>query len=105
MEASGKKKTETDRFTDTVFSWSLEDIFDENLYKNQIPKSFQSVQHYFGSYLFPLLEETRAQVHSSMETIYRAPFAEVVAFEEAKPYGKNLYDVKGWEIMEFCISH
>ncbi|KAM1846609.1 hypothetical protein ACFX14_011002 [Malus domestica] len=97
MEASGKKKTETDRFTDTVFSWSLEDILDENLYKNQveeIPKSFQSVQHYFGSYLFPLLEETRAQVHSSMETIYRAPFAEVVAFEEAKPYGKNLYDVK-----------
>ncbi|XP_068331789.1 uncharacterized protein [Pyrus communis] len=97
MEASGKKKTETDRFTDTVFSWSLEDILDENLYKNrveEIPKSFQSVQHYFGSYLFPLLEETRAQVHSSMETIYRAPFAEVVAFEEAKPYGKNLYDVK-----------
>ncbi|KAM2679282.1 hypothetical protein EV2_011224 [Malus domestica] len=59
MEAS-EKKTETDRFTDTVFSWSLEDILDENLHKNrveEIPKSFRSVQHYFGSYLFPLLEE------------------------------------------------
>ncbi|KAL6295347.1 hypothetical protein ACE6H2_003489 [Prunus campanulata] len=90
-------EAKTDRFTDIVFSWSLEDIFNENLYKNQvekIPESFHSVQHYFGSYLYPLLEETRAQVHSSMETIYRAPFAEVVGFEECKPYGKNLYDIK-----------
>ena len=39
MEASGKKKTETDRFTDTVFSWSLEDILDENLYKNKVCSS------------------------------------------------------------------
>ena len=29
-----------------------------------------------------------------METIYRAPFAKVVAFEKAKPYGTKLYDVK-----------
>ncbi|KAL6295349.1 hypothetical protein ACE6H2_003491 [Prunus campanulata] len=90
-------EAKTDRFTDIVFSWSLKDIFNENLYKNQvekIPESFHSVQHYFGSYLYPLLEETRAQVHSSMETIYRAPFAEVVSFEECKPYGKNLFDIK-----------
>ncbi|PQP95381.1 uncharacterized protein Pyn_27242 [Prunus yedoensis var. nudiflora] len=90
-------EAKTDRFTDIVFSWSLKDIFNENIYKNQvekIPESFHSVQHYFGSYLYPLLEETRAQVHSSMETIYRAPFAEVVGFEECEPYGKNLYDIK-----------
>ncbi|KAB2612295.1 hypothetical protein D8674_034611 [Pyrus ussuriensis x Pyrus communis] len=77
----------SDRFMDTVFSWSLEDIFNDNLYKNQvekIPESFDSASHYFGSFSFPLLEETRAQVQSSMETIDRAPFAEVVAFNESK---------------------
>ncbi|CAN6700208.1 unnamed protein product [Malus baccata var. baccata] len=77
----------SDSFMDTVFSWSLEDIFNDNLYKNQvekIPESFNSVRHYFGSYSFPLLEETRAQVQSSMETIDRAPFAVAVAFKESK---------------------
>jgi acyl-CoA thioesterase len=29
-----------------------------------------------------------------MEIISNAPFAEVRAFDESKPYGKNLYDVK-----------
>jgi hypothetical protein len=29
-----------------------------------------------------------------MEIISNAPFAEVIAFDESKPYGKNLYDVK-----------
>ncbi|XP_024196530.1 uncharacterized protein LOC112199800 [Rosa chinensis] len=97
MEVSGKKKIKPDPFTDTVFSWSLEDIFNEDLYKDKvkkIPESFQSAQHYFGSYIYPLLEETRAELHSSMETLNRAPFAEVVGFEEAKPYGTKQYDVK-----------
>ncbi|XP_008222326.1 PREDICTED: uncharacterized protein LOC103322211 [Prunus mume] len=90
----------TDRFTDTVFSWSFEDIFNENLYKKEvqkIPESFDSVKHYFSSYLYPLLEETRAQVHSSMETVDRSPFAEVVAFEKCNPYGpygENVYHIK-----------
>ncbi|PQQ00210.1 hypothetical protein Pyn_26554 [Prunus yedoensis var. nudiflora] len=96
------EEAKTERFSDIVFSWSLEDIFNENLYKNQvekIPESFHSVWQYFGSYMHPLLEETRAQVHSSMETIDRAPFAEVVGFEECNPhgvgaYGKNVYDIK-----------
>ncbi|CAL8090382.1 unnamed protein product [Prunus armeniaca] len=94
----------TDRFTDTVFSWSFEDIFNENLYKNEvqkIPESFDSVKHYFSSYLYPLLEETRAQVHSSMETVDRSPFAKVAAFEKCNPYGpygENVYHIKvdGW---------
>jgi hypothetical protein len=55
---------------------------------------FESVQQYLGSYVYLLLEETRAQLHSSIEIISEAPFAEVIAFDEAKPYGSNLYDVK-----------
>ncbi|CAK7326909.1 unnamed protein product [Dovyalis caffra] len=61
---------------------------------DKIPESFVSVEHYLGSYVLPLLEETRAQLHSSMDIISRAPFAEVVAFYESKPHGTLLYDVK-----------
>ncbi|XP_024045691.1 uncharacterized protein LOC112100406 [Citrus clementina] len=84
-------------FTDTVFSWSLEDIFNEDLFKDKvkrIPFSFWSVGQYFQSFVFPLLEETRANLMSGMEKISNAPFAQVVAFEDSKPYGSMLYDVK-----------
>ncbi|KAF5747513.1 hypothetical protein HS088_TW05G00235 [Tripterygium wilfordii] len=83
-------------FTDVVFSWSLEQIFNENLYRDQvekIPDTFESVDQYFKSYIFPLLEETRAQLCSSIEVISRAPYGEVIAFYESKPYGEKLYDI------------
>lgn len=60
----------------------------------KLPASFQSVEHYLRSYVNPILEETRAKLHSSMEMIHRAPFAEVKSFEEAKPNGKNIYQVR-----------
>ncbi|XVE85514.1 hypothetical protein DITRI_Ditri17bG0096700 [Diplodiscus trichospermus] len=83
-------------FIGTVFSWSLEDIFNDDLYKHQvekIPFSFWSVQQYFGSYLLPLLEETRAAMFSSMEVIARAPYAEVTHLCEANPRGELLFNV------------
>ncbi|KAM7467346.1 hypothetical protein LguiB_014908 [Lonicera macranthoides] len=97
MEESdlGKKKN-INGLTDLVFSWSLEDIFNENLYFNQvenIPLSFQSVDQYLYSFIFPLLEETRAELASSMRIIHRAPYAEVISISDAKPYGTLLYDV------------
>nr|XP_011457958.1 PREDICTED: uncharacterized protein LOC105349612 isoform X2 [Fragaria vesca subsp. vesca] len=98
MEVSHKKKGERPNLlADTVFSCSLDDVFNERLFKNKvekIPDSFHSVEHYFGCYLYPLLEETQAQVHSSMETIHSAPYAIVVSFENAKPYGRKLYNTK-----------
>ncbi|KAL7102526.1 hypothetical protein ACP275_08G125400 [Erythranthe tilingii] len=85
-----------DEFTDLVLSWSLQDIYDEDLYQHQvekIPESFESVDSYLGSYIFPLLEETRAELASATETVYNAPFAEVTSFSEQR-HGKFLYDVK-----------
>ncbi|CAL5379006.1 unnamed protein product [Camellia sinensis] len=76
-----------------VFSWSLEDICSESLHKSQlerIPQSFQSVQHYLGSFVSPLLEEIRAELSSSMEAISNAPFAKVLKY---KPYETRTYDV------------
>lgn len=60
----------------------------------KIPDSFESVDQYLGSYIVPLLEETRAELCSSMEVISKAPFAELISLEESKPYGSFLYDVK-----------
>ncbi|KAL6219234.1 hypothetical protein ACLB2K_012440 [Fragaria x ananassa] len=100
MEASHKKKGKRPNLlADTVFSWSIDDVLNERLFKNKvekIPESFHSIEHYFGCYLYPLLEgeETRAQVHSSMETIHSAPYAIAVSFENAKPYGRKLYNNK-----------
>ncbi|XAR48022.1 hypothetical protein NMG60_11030712 [Bertholletia excelsa] len=84
-------------FTDLVFSWSVEDIFNENLYKNQvedIPETFQSLEQYFGSFVYPLLEETRAELASSMEMIDSAPFAEVISCDESMKHGSVMYDMK-----------
>ncbi|KAL5554069.1 hypothetical protein UlMin_041470 [Ulmus minor] len=91
-----KNKIEADPFTDTVFSWSLEDISNETLYKDKverIPETFKSANHYLGSFVYPLLEETRAEVCSSMDALYKAPFAHVTSFEESKPRGTRVYDI------------
>ncbi|XP_031387616.1 uncharacterized protein LOC116200831 isoform X2 [Punica granatum] len=82
---------------DIVFSWSIEDISNGNLYKNQvceIPERFPSVENYLGSFVYPLLEETRAEIYSGMEGISTLPYARVMRFEECKPYGKNFFEVK-----------
>ncbi|XP_061342438.1 uncharacterized protein LOC133288644 [Gastrolobium bilobum] len=96
--SSKKKSTPGDHgFIDIIFSWSLEDIFNEDLYKDKvkhIDQSFDSVNHYFGSFVYPLLEETRAQLFSSMEILSSAPFAEVISLQEAKSYDKILYNVR-----------
>ncbi|KAK4424964.1 Helicase SEN1 [Sesamum alatum] len=93
---TGRRSRLKDDFTDLVLSWSLQEIFDENLYRYQveeIPQSFESVDQYLGSYVFPLLEETRAELASAMETVYKAPYAEVTSFKELKG-DKLQYDVK-----------
>ncbi|MED6110878.1 hypothetical protein PIB30_047026 [Stylosanthes scabra] len=44
-------------FMDTIFSWSLEDIFNEDLYRDKvkhIDMRFSSIDHYFGSYVYLL---------------------------------------------------
>ncbi|KAL2459870.1 uncharacterized protein Fot_54614 [Forsythia ovata] len=96
---STKRARPKDEFIRLVFSWSLEDIFDENLYRNQvekIPELLLHVDQYLGSYVYPLLEETRADLASSVDSIYNAPFAEVIALDASKPYDTHtmLYHVK-----------
>ncbi|KAJ4972464.1 hypothetical protein NE237_005638 [Protea cynaroides] len=60
----------------------------------KIPQSFQSVEHYLGSFMFPLLEETRAALCASMEVISEGPVSEATSFKESVSYdGLLLYDI------------
>ncbi|XP_030958959.1 uncharacterized protein LOC115980900 [Quercus lobata] len=95
-ECSKKKKPTSNRLSliDVVFSWCLEDVLNKDLYMNKvekIPESFQSVQQYFGSFIFSLLEETRAELSSSLDFIASAPYAGVNSLQEC---GECVYDVK-----------
>ncbi|MCD9640561.1 hypothetical protein HAX54_025929 [Datura stramonium] len=59
----------------------------------RIPQSFESVDHYLGSFLLPLLEETRADIAASLKDIDKAPFAQLISFDEVKPNGSLVFDV------------
>ncbi|XP_071714212.1 uncharacterized protein, partial [Rutidosis leptorrhynchoides] len=81
-------------FSQLIFSWSLDDILNEDLFKNQvddIPLTFLSSENYLDSFVYPLLEEVHAELASSMEIMYRAPFAEIFSIKEVK--GDGIYDV------------
>ncbi|PWA75023.1 hypothetical protein CTI12_AA245630 [Artemisia annua] len=85
-----------DEFTKMILSWSLDHILDEHVYKNKvekIPLTFESEEHYFGSFVYPLLEETRSELASSMEIMNKAPFADILSFNESKSGENMLYDV------------
>ncbi|KAF3321067.1 TPR and ankyrin repeat-containing protein 1 [Carex littledalei] len=63
-----------------VLSWQIEDICNRDLYKDQvqkIPDEFQSINEYLESYTLPLIEETREEFYSGLETISEAPCAKI----------------------------
>ncbi|XP_026409800.1 helicase SEN1-like [Papaver somniferum] len=91
MSSSSKKdgNEKRDSLVDQVFSWSLHDIFNHNLYKdkvNKIPKTFSSVNQYLDSYRYPLLEETHADFLSNMMNLYKAPKCKILSVEKHKHY-------------------
>nr|XP_043619871.1 regulator of nonsense transcripts 1 homolog [Erigeron canadensis] len=96
-EGGGRVKKKKDEFLKIIFPWSLDDILNQNLYKNQvdkIPLTFDSEQQYFSSFVYPLLEETRAELASSLENIHRYPSAHILSIHEATRDGEAVYDVK-----------
>ncbi|XP_058220397.1 uncharacterized protein LOC131330732 isoform X2 [Rhododendron vialii] len=69
-------------------------VYKEEARVEKIPESFESVEHYLGSFVFPLLEETRAALFSSLDSVHEAPYAEVISLNESKSYGSSLFDIK-----------
>ncbi|XP_026419990.1 uncharacterized ATP-dependent helicase C29A10.10c-like [Papaver somniferum] len=91
MSSSSKEEgnKKRDSLVDKVFSWSLHDIFNHDLYKdkvNKIPKTFSSVNQYLDSYRYPLLEETHADLLSNMMNLYKAPKCKILSVQKHKHY-------------------
>ncbi|KAI3840153.1 hypothetical protein MKX03_014480 [Papaver bracteatum] len=81
-----------------LFSWSLDDIFNHDLYKtkvNKIPETFSSVEQYVSSFRNPLLKETHADLSSNMKNLYQAPKCEIGSVEEViSCNGNYVYKMK-----------
>nr|GEX90582.1 UvrD-like helicase, ATP-binding domain, P-loop containing nucleoside triphosphate hydrolase [Tanacetum cinerariifolium] len=58
-----------------------------------IPLTFESEEHYFGSFVNPLLEETRSELASSMEIVHGAPYADMLSCNESRSVENRVYDV------------
>ncbi|XP_017243832.1 helicase sen1 isoform X1 [Daucus carota subsp. sativus] len=81
---------------DIVFSWSLPDILNHHLYKHkveQIPDTFSSLLHYMNSFTFPLIEETRADLCSSITNVSKAPTFQVLEIKDAEPASNMNYAI------------
>ncbi|KAK1360208.1 RNA polymerase II associated factor Paf1 [Heracleum sosnowskyi] len=65
----------------------------------KIPDSFESVEHYRSSFVYPLLEEVRSDICSKMESISAAPFSKVISLQQSKQFRKLHYEtiVEDWK--------
>nr|GMC57397.1 probable helicase MAGATAMA 3 [Ipomoea batatas] len=74
MEIAKEKQRPGQGLIDAVFSWSLEDMMNKDLYRDKvkkIPDTFMSTDHYLNYFINPLLEETRADLYSNMTNSLR----------------------------------
>ncbi|XP_033514290.1 uncharacterized ATP-dependent helicase C29A10.10c-like [Nicotiana tomentosiformis] len=66
---------------DVIFSWSLAHVLNRDLLKDkvkQIPETFLSTDHYFHSFISPLIEETHADLLSGVRAAWQSPALEVI---------------------------
>ncbi|KAI3902612.1 hypothetical protein MKW92_023128 [Papaver armeniacum] len=64
-----KEKQHRQMLINSVVSWTLEDVLNHDLYKDKvetIPETFSSMEHYFNSFRYPLLEEIRTEMYTSI---------------------------------------
>ncbi|KAH7664499.1 DNA helicase protein [Dioscorea alata] len=86
-----------DLVADFIFSWSLDDIFNGDLFKGKVvknPLTFESMKSYLNSYTFPMLEEVRADIASCLEAIAQAPFTNILEINKIGPEKQLLYHIK-----------
>ncbi|PHU26722.1 hypothetical protein BC332_05054 [Capsicum chinense] len=85
---------------DIIFSWSFKDVLNKDLYKDKvenIPLTFQSIALYMKSFIFPLIEETHADLSSSFDKVASASICKISSIEEVeskKPSDKCLYVIE-----------
>ncbi|KAM0022013.1 putative P-loop containing nucleoside triphosphate hydrolase, DNA2/NAM7 helicase, helicase [Helianthus debilis subsp. tardiflorus] len=82
-----KPETKNRELIDVVFAWSILDVLNKDFYKNKvnkIPERFSSSTAYTKSFVDPLLEETHAELLSSMNGISRASTRGIMVISEEK---------------------
>ncbi|KAF5769195.1 hypothetical protein HanXRQr2_Chr14g0645461 [Helianthus annuus] len=82
-----KPETKNQELIDVVFAWSISDVRNKDFYTNKvnkIPERFSSSTAYTKSFVDPLLEETHAELLSSMNGISRASTRGIMVRSEEK---------------------
>ncbi|KAL3838759.1 hypothetical protein ACJIZ3_023350 [Penstemon smallii] len=91
-----KKENKAQELIDFVFSWSIADIMNQDLYKDKvyrIPKTFSSAENYLKSFISPLIEETHADLNSKFTTLFHAPSCELYDVDSMDDSEELLYVV------------
>ncbi|KAF8086724.1 hypothetical protein N665_0614s0008 [Sinapis alba] len=96
------EKKEKSSLAERLFSWSIKDILNRDLYKHQIktiPDRFRSAEGYRQCFVPHLLEETRTELSSSFKSLSRSPVFQIhsVEIKEASGSGSSsnkLYEIK-----------
>ncbi|GJV28146.1 putative P-loop containing nucleoside triphosphate hydrolase [Tanacetum coccineum] len=86
---SEKPETKGEQLVDEVFSWTLSDVLNENLYKDkvaEIPMTFLSVTDYTKSFVYPLFEETHADLRSKILGLNRCPTSGILCLKKTKGF-------------------
>ncbi|XP_071707110.1 DNA polymerase alpha-associated DNA helicase A-like [Rutidosis leptorrhynchoides] len=76
-----KPENRVHNLVNEVFSWSLSDVLNRNLYNekvSEIPMTFSSVTEYKTSFVYPLFEETHEDLRSKILGVKRCPTAGIV---------------------------
>ncbi|VYS68455.1 unnamed protein product [Arabidopsis thaliana] len=78
------ERNEKTSLLDRIFSWSMEDILNKDLYKQKIktiPDKFSSVNEYLKCFVPHLLEETRTELSTSFKSLSKAHLFEISSLE------------------------
>ncbi|KAL9812238.1 putative P-loop containing nucleoside triphosphate hydrolase, DNA2/NAM7 helicase, AAA [Arabidopsis thaliana] len=78
------ERNEKTSLLDRIFSWSVEDILNKDLYKQKIktiPDKFSSVNEYLKCFVPHLLEETRTELSTSFKSLSKAHLFEISSLE------------------------
>ncbi|KAK9942494.1 hypothetical protein M0R45_008158 [Rubus argutus] len=74
---------------DSVFAWSIRDVLNRDLYKKKvtkIPETFSTIKSYMNAFVPSLLEETHADLLSSIMSLSGAPTCEILTVETSKDH-------------------
>ncbi|XP_076954166.1 uncharacterized protein LOC143628452 [Bidens hawaiensis] len=72
-----------------VFSWSLSDVLNRNLYNgkvSEIPKTLSFVSEYTNSFIYPLFEETHADLCCKILGVKSCPTSQIFGIQPAKDF-------------------